>query len=261
MDSSKIYKIILFFGQSNALGQSTLTSSLSGAYANHGDEHARVRMATILQCNNDAGAAACATEHATHRVQARTNSQGTFGPEVGICRTIPNIETHAADGNIIILKAATGATDMTNDWAPGSTTTLCYQRMIDYLNNSDQIWAASFEVIGAIMIQGEADAQVQAEADAYEANLNTMLAQLRTDTSQASLPFVDAQLHTDNASTYAATVRTAKTNVAAASANNHLVSVDAVPTEVDNVHFTENGCAQAGEILGAYLDGLFTACV
>ena len=261
MDSTKKFKLVLLLGQSNAQGQSTVRSNLSGDYANYGDPLPGVRIAQQLVCNSDSGAAACAYEWPLMEMKARANSVGEFGPEIGIARSIPNIESHAADKHTVIVKCASGATDLANDWAEDAVSGyILYSRMKDFVEHTAQAWASSYEVVGCIWVQGEADAAIEAEANAYEANLNSFIAQLRTDFSNATMPFIISRLHASNVATYAATVRAAQDAVAAADSNVTVVT----PTPSlsgDNVHYDENGYAELGETdLGPALDAKFSLC-
>ena len=254
-------QVVILAGQSNALGQSTDPANLSGDYADYGDEFPGVRIVQQLQCPSDDGAAACAFEWGWHDTIARTNSQGEFGPEVGIVRSIPNIQTH---GETYLVKCATGATDLANDWAEDATTGyVLYSRMKAWLENRTaqlSAWADGYEVVGMIWVQGEADSTVEAEANAYETNLNSFIAQARTDFNNATMPFIIARLNADNVAAFAATIRTAQDAVGAADSNVTVVNPDDIALDVDNVHYTEDGYAELGELLGAALDAYISVC-
>ena len=261
MDATKTFKLIVLAGQSNALGQSTDEANLTGAYSAYGAPYAPVRLAQQLQCNSDSKAAACATEFHAHEVSKRTHTQGAFGPELGIARAIPNIRSHAASGNTVIVKCATGSTSLAVDWDEtlGGVDRALYERMIEFIENPRQLWANSYEVVGLVWVQGEADAANTTYASAYEANMNSFIAQFRTDVSNATCPVVISRLNADNAATYAATVRTAQDAVAAADSN-VTTSTPTPSLSGDAVHYTEDGyCEHGGTDLGPALDAYFTA--
>lgn len=262
MDSSKIYKIILLMGQSNAVGRDTDPANLTGGYIGYSDEYSEVKTAQQLACPSDDGVAACSREWPAQDTIDRIRSQGEFGPEIGIAKAIPNIKSHAQPGNIVIVKCATGGTDLASHWdETAATGYVLYSRMKSFLEDPGQLWASSYEVVGAIWIQGEADAVVEANSLAYEANLNSFIAQLRTDVSQASLPFIISRLHTGyTGGIYHATIRAAQDAVAAADA--YVTTVTPTPAlSGDAIHYTSDGYAELGETdLGPALDAFYTAC-
>lgn len=261
MDPAKNFKLLLLIGQSNALGQGTDPANLSGSYASYSDEYTLVSIAQQLQCNIDDGVTACAYEQPSSAVKPRINSQGEFGPEIGIARSIPNIVSHAAHGYVHIVKCATGASDLANDWDPDAVTgRVLYSRMKNFIEDPAQAWANSYEVVGAVWIQGEADAAVLAEANAYEANLTAFIARIRSDFNNATMPFAVARLNDEANMTYKTTVQAAEDAVAAADAN--VVTITPTPgLSGDSVHYDDNGYADLGKIdLGPAIDGFFTAC-
>jgi len=254
-------QVIILAGQSNALGLATDPANLTGGFANYGDEFPGVRIVQQLQCSSDDGASPCAFEWGWHDTKSRVNSQGEFGPEVGIVRNIPNIQTH---GEVYLVKCATGATDLANDWdETASTGTVLYSRMKAFLENRAaqlNAWAGGYEVVGMIWIQGEADSIVEVEADAYETNLNSFIAQARIDFNNATMPFIIARLNADNVAAFAGTIRTAQDAVAAADSRVTVVNPDVINLDIDNKHYTADGCAELGELLGAALDAFIPVC-
>jgi len=266
MDPTKKYKLILILGQSNAVGTTTDVALLTGAYADYWRE-TNIRISKQMSCYNDSDpGAVCSVEYATHKVGKRKHPQGTFGPELGIARALPNLETHVANpGNVIFVKCATGGTDLDVAWDPDALTGfMLYQKMMAWVQNPRQLWAASYEVVGVVWIQGENDSRFLGKANAYEANLAAFAARLRLDFSNATMPIVVTQLHAALDIVYGPyrdTIRAAEQAVAAADANMTLVSHDAVPLRVsDNVHLTENGLCAHGLDLGAALDAMIPAC-
>ncbi len=253
-------QVVILAGQSNAEGTSTTAAGLSGDYLGFDEEFPGVRTAHQVRCNSDSGAAKCDHEWPIHAVQSRQASFGEFGPEIGIARSIPNIQSHAPDGTFII-KCATGGTDLFNNWEPGRVSGfVLYQRMVDFV---DDIMAplGEYEVVMCCWVQGEADAGVENKATSYEANLNNLIANMRSDFSNPDEVFSFLRLHSSYSfGAWADEVRDAQNAVAAADPLAVLVTADDLALNGDGIHYGSNPIAEIGLRLGAAGDALITPC-
>ncbi len=130
--------------------------------------------------------------------------------------------------------AATGAKI---DWSP-STSELYDVWLQDYFTVPiDAIYTAGDtpKFFGAAWVQGAADADSQADADAYEANLTTLLAQIRADVGGIGTKHIAIMRESNYRLTqhpFIKTVRDAQTAVAAADANATLFTTDTTRTAV-----------------------------
>ena len=159
------------------------------------------------------------------------------------------VATLNPDQKFAIIKVAKGATGLDMDWRidGGSLGTHLYDRLVSDVNTQtntlrSQGYVVQFE--GLIWDQGESDANVQAQADAFQTNLTHLLGKLRTDLNTPALKMVVPQLSQSQINTGqvnatgAATVQQAVRNMAAADPLVCYVTTDDLHVRQDGVHFT-----------------------
>ncbi|MCP4455535.1 MAG: sialate O-acetylesterase, partial [Planctomycetes bacterium] len=110
-----------------------------------------------------------------------------FGPEIAFGHALSKAyPSH----RICIIKTAAGGTKLHTQWQPGM---VMYRRLILNMNNALRDLEASntpCDIAGMLWMQGESDSETTEMAHAYEANLRSLIADVRTQTKNASLPFV-----------------------------------------------------------------------
>jgi lysophospholipase L1-like esterase len=111
-------------------------------------------------------------------------------------------------------------------------------------------------IAGLIWIQGESDAAVREYAEAYERNLEQLVAATREALHVASLPVVVARLNEASGYDHAHVVRAAQERVAARDAQVHLVDTDALALRPDARHFTADSYQRLGTMLAERIIGL-----
>ena len=136
------------------------------------------------------------------RTQFPANS---FGPEIGLGHTLATRLALISPGTTLaIVKYAKGGSSLQNDWRSGGDATasgdgphyFVFQRVARdalatlRIQNPD----ASITPIGLVWIQGETDADTDAAAASYGANLAAFLNDVRSTLHDPSLPLVVARL-------------------------------------------------------------------
>jgi hypothetical protein len=203
---------VILTGQSNA-----------GTGANHADP---------LPDPADQGWHILARDASGDPVSLRTTG---YGPEVGMFQAQrPTLLTRMAH-------YAVGGQPIT-DWMSGGT---------DYSQAcADIITAMNWQPPSVLVfVQGEADAQVEALADAYQANLTGLVNQWRNRWN-ANLPIVIVLLSSDSGHAFAATVRAAQIAVAAADPLIATVDSTGIPKH-DVSHYTGPGQIILGHAVAA----------
>jgi hypothetical protein len=106
-----------------------------------------------------------------------------------------------------------------------------------------------------IWLQGESDCNAQAAADAYRANLETLIAALRAAADTPDLPVYLGRVQRHYAGACIATVRAAEARIAAAGTHIALIDTDACPLQQDNIHYTAAGHVQIGDAIADLILG------
>lgn len=108
-------------------------------------------------------------------------------------------------------------------------------------------------IIGIVWFQGEQDATVQAYADAYSSNGQTLFAELQKELGfDVTLKKFICRIHINGSETYEATLRTQQSLLVASLTNAVLVDTDSYGTRIgDGVHLSFQGQLD----LGTYLAG------
>jgi len=250
--------MFIVMGQSNADGKAVFTSldsktgrSLEGLN----------RTGTLIHQSSINQSTKAYEEGVWEAYDPATNaaaSSGRFGPELGFSDTVKAIVDGGGnstfDKPIAIMKFAKGATSLFNDWdAPSGD---CYTAMIQDIPNSKfDLGQANykFNIRGMIWYQGESDAGSQEVADAYEANLNTLFADIRDRFDKPELPIVICKVaYETSPPTYIETVRSGQQNVADADPN--IIIIDTTGYERrDAVHLGAKGMYEFGEEIAAQI--------
>lgn len=220
--------IYILAGQSNALGDGTpvhLPQELQVPYE-------PVQFAWQLSCPDRA------MDPCIYEGYGMLQPLDTHGVEISWGRAFP-------DGSLL-LKAATGATDLRTDWHPdpGRGGTL-YGRMVDWI----QSWIDA--TVGAELrcfawIQGEGDTGRRSSTEEYSSNLDQLIKSLRLDIGDG-LRVVVVQLHRDITAPYAVAIRLAQRCVADHDDGVFLVDVDDVPLGPDGLHYQSAALVTIGE--------------
>ena len=117
-----------------------------------------------------------------------SDNSSYFGPEIAFAKL------STTRNPCHLFKYAVGGTDLANDWAARTGTQYInfLSKLKDALNTDMN---KSYRIRGVLWMQGEADATVEAEANAYEANLKNFIKCVREDLSIPYLPFSVARIN------------------------------------------------------------------
>jgi hypothetical protein len=164
----------------------------------------------------------------------------TYGAELTFGRRIAE---QFPGESIAIIKVAQGGTDLQGDWHPSGENGTTYQAMIDHVALAlGQLEAAGDEPVlsGFVWVQGSGDANNEAKAIEYEANLNALIASVREDWGVSDLPVLFSEYHIDSNRPVAgiAALRQSQANVAAADPRALMIQVDDLPLKSDFIHFS-----------------------
>ena len=181
-----------------------------------------------------------------NRQHPNTPARGQFhGPEIRLADEF----TKRRSKKSYIFKCTSGGSYLadtgSNNWDKDSASSTIYAETITVYENA--MSALTLEgktptIKGVIWIQGESDALLETKANAYEANLTALVANLRSDFGVADLPVVCARLSTPNGHDYAykAAVNSGIDAVALADANVYAIDTDDL-TFADASHYDSVG--------------------
>lgn len=174
--------------------------------------------------------------------------------------------------DIYVVQHALGGTALSGVWKPTATIGQMYKDLIfktlSLKNTITRIDGAAPDFKFFYWGQGENDARVEADANAYQTNLTNFINGIRTETGLATLPFLIAKLHIGIASAsspahpYYATVRAAQVAVCqgggSAISGVYLVDNDAAELAADFIHYTSDGYSTISDnaLLAAIANGL-----
>jgi hypothetical protein len=186
-----------------------------------------------------------------------------FGPEIAFGHRLSRVWP---DHRIGIVKTAAGGTKLHTQWTPHK---VMYRRFILNLNNALSDLAQSntaYDIAGMLWMQGESDSETTEMANAYEANLKALIAEVRKQTKQAKLPFVMGRISSSLLKKtpwifdHARIVQRAQESVAAQDERAFIINTDKLSTLKDNTHFDTQaqlslGNAMADIIIKALIAG------
>ena len=176
-----------------------------------------------------------------------------FGPEIAFTHRLAKAYP---DHAIAIIKTSAGGTKLHTQWVPGKG---MYLRFIgNFRKACAQLEAAGidYEVAGMLWMQGESDSETVEMAEAYEANLKLLVADVRKQTRRANLPIVVGRVSSSLLKKtpwnfdQAKTVQAAQEVIAAADPHVHLINTDALSTLKDNTHFNTKAQLTLGKQMG-----------
>ncbi len=242
--------ILLIWGQSNAAGVAELSSSL------------------LFTQDQTVTGAHIWTRRGWEDLKAGVNneervSSGSKLTDYGCEMQLAKLITDAGQ-TVFIVKCPVNGTNLEDDWYNNGTTTrnASYSSALaQAIDARDALTALGYTPVFKKMlwVQGESDSQdaKTTQAGHYEANLNGLIADMRTQLSTAGLSVIIARTHV-TASGYSnqATVRTAQAAVDTADALVDMVDVDSHTLAADGLHRTAVGYeADAASYAAVYLAG------
>ena len=150
---------------------------------------------------------------------------------------------------ISIVHHSQGGTSLASDWLSTSTTNLYAQLVFktqQFINACISVDGVAPNIPFMVWQQGESDASVLADANAYQVNLTNLINNFRTAIGMPNLPVLICRINInfDPTRLYMATVRAAQTAVAGALANVFIVNQDNATMAPDLIHYTNDGYRQ-----------------
>lgn len=172
-----------------------------------------------------------------------------IGPELSFAKRM------TAGEDVGLIKVAQGNTTLATDWnatLPGAL----YLRTIAAVSEASR--TRPIRVAGVLWMQGETDGATNVMADAYAANLVTMIAALRRDLNEPTLPFaVCRQTAPADQYPYTETVRAAQASVRIE--NYRWFDCDGLTKGPDNLHYDTAGQVRLGELFADAITDLRAA--
>lgn len=166
-----------------------------------------------------------------------------FGIEVELAKKLLN----TSGGRPAIIQAGVGSTDLASDWLPPSGTNWTnylstVNTALTHLTNA----GFTYEHSNFIWIQGERDAQDESKAEAYAANLQTLVNAVINEFGNGLLFFfikLGITAIADVPLTYASYINNAFDSLAAINNNMYAINSDAATLidEASDVHYDKDG--------------------
>jgi len=235
-------RIFILFGQSNALGEAPM-ASLPAAQQGYLHNFRVYEGSSSFDVIN-------------HSLNNNQFGQpiNTYGYEF----ELRDLATHYGN-DVYLLKFAKGGTSLAqrggDDWNTASVSEL-FNNLENHISNAENFMTnrgKDFEWSGIIWHQGEADAKVEVEADAYAANEASLISGIN-DCIAAHDPFwYIVDLHDDHTFAFKDTVKAAKvTSVALNPTKYRLIDQEDADLQ-DVTHLSPAGNATVGQILVAQI--------
>ncbi len=180
----------------------------------------------------------------------KNSDHDRIGPEISFAHKL--VKAFPND-KIAIVKFSAGGMRLSDQWKGGSGD--MYKRFIATSKaaiKSLKSSGESYEVAGMIWMQGESDTEDRASGEAYEANLNELIRQVRKELDAPGLPVVVARSSDELLKAtqwnfaYTKIVQQGQEKVAQNDANVHLIKIDDIPTLNDHTHFPPAGYFEMG---------------
>ncbi|WP_082611094.1 sialate O-acetylesterase [Lysobacter sp. Root916] len=170
-----------------------------------------------------------------------------FGPELAIGH---EVATHLNE-QIAIIKYGQGGTSLAQFWNPDDPAINCYDKLIATIENAKQAIAPAgitLDIQGVFWTQGESDSWSLADSQNYKANLERLIAALRTRLNKPNLAFHIATLKDLPLWTHRQLIWDAQQAVADADPNAYLVHGKDLETYNDDIaHYTARGEVTLGQ--------------
>jgi len=177
--------------------------------------------------------------------EALAGPYGHIGPEISMA-----IDLETGGRSVAIAKVCAPGTGLAADWDPEATEGLMlYSHMIRVAGLLRDAVGGTYA--GMVWVHGEEDAETEAAADAYEANLTAFIASTRVDMGVLDLKVYLCRPRPDADFPYISTIRTAMDNVTASDENVEIVDCDAFPLLADLKHYTDAGYHALGQAIAA----------
>ena len=239
--------IFVFAGQSNAVAVDTLDELTS-------DQRAAQPNVLFYGPNENGNTWGPLTPSAEspNLVDGLNRRGGSFGSEISTGKTISN----AFGGALVAeVKLAVGATALFDRWNPasGDLYTIMVARVNQSIANLQIQQGQTGYVAGFFWMQGESDALSDEFRDDYAANLRNLIAAVRHDFNNPTLPFVFGQIiNFDPASSTSTVVRAQQQAVADDDTvtDTAFILTDDLGRH-DFIHFDGQGIYTLGERFGA----------
>jgi Carbohydrate esterase, sialic acid-specific acetylesterase len=195
-----------------------------------------------------------------------------FGPEISVGQDLVNAGVYS---NVAEVKAAFNGTflgtqaeipadaGVNANWNPATPAQSgvygsYYRQMLGDVAAAQQSYGQATQVSAFFWMQGESDAEYASTAEAYEANLISLIAAVRASFNNPNLPFIYGRIDDQNPSAfpYAATVRAAQDAVASSIPCVYEVDTDSLPLRYDDTHYTSQGIIELGNLFASGLQNL-----
>jgi hypothetical protein len=212
-------KVFILAGQSNATGNGFVPA------LNPGDAVVAQPQNSLYQYLTTDGET---TEWAPLGPRWETQVNGYFGPELSFAQAM---ERRLGEP-VAIIKVAFNGTTLDWKWKPSRN--VLYPILVDKVLSALATFPGDYTLSGFLWVQGEGDANLLYEAEAYGDNLQALHAAITEDIG--SMPFLYNQLHVNVARTFPEVVRENQASVQ--SANMWMVNIDDLSLGPDSVHFT-----------------------
>jgi len=229
-------KVFLLGGQSNMVGNFTLSSELPAALQDP--------QADVLY-------------YPGALTTLRPGFGLEFGPEVSFGRSVA--DAFPAETFCLIQRAVNGSSLLVS-WNPATGTSYAaFRTRVESGLAALTAAGHSYEIVGMLWTQGEAEAANGTTTPTYQAALNEFIADVRSRYGP-NLPFFVSRLSSGQTSIPAnglSTIRAAQEAVATNDPHTYLVDTDAITLGSDNVHFSSAGQVSLGQAFGlAYADSV-----
>jgi Carbohydrate esterase, sialic acid-specific acetylesterase/Dockerin type I domain len=193
-----------------------------------------------------------------------------FGPEISVGQDLVNAGVYpkvaevkaAVNGTFLATQAEIPANaDVNANWNPATPAQsgvygAYYQQMLGDVAAAQASYGQATKVSAFFWMQGESDAEYASTADAYEANLISLIAAVRASFNNPNLPFIYGRIEGSSAFPYLSTVRAAEDAVAQMVPNVYEVDTDDLPLRFDQTHFTSEGTIELGDRFASGLENL-----
>ena len=177
----------------------------------------------------------------------------TIGPEFGFAKAMSGL--YSAD-EIHLIKVAKGGTPI-NWWLPDAAgKDNGHTLLLKNLKNALEKIGGDYEVMGMLWMQGESDAKLQADAEAYQKKLEQLIALMRKETGKPELPFVIGRISSRIIESkkfkmpFAKIVQSGQEAVTKTDKRAFAIDTDDLSQRDDLVHFDQEGQMGLGKRFG-----------
>ena len=179
----------------------------------------------------------------TPQIVASSPPAQIFGPEIGLARAV----MAATKRPVTIVKVACGGTSLAGQWVPGGPLWTNMTAFVRSIIRSDAAKGQTDVIGGFYWVQGENDAVYPTQANAYRANLEKFVTQLRIQLPMASAPIVLGKIWTTLSVVGSNKVRAADNYVAAHEKHVYTVDTKNLGRYDHGVHLTNRSELTLGE--------------